>query len=215
MNATPDFHFERLLSRYPALVVCTVDLKAAFNLLRECFANGGKLLVCGNGGSAADAEHIVGELMKGFLLKRSLSAAQRAAFIEIFPEHGTYLADHLQHGLPAIALTGHPSLATAFANDVAPDMIFAQQVFAYAAPKDVLLGLSTSGHSRNVINAFRVAKVLGITVLGLTGEDGGTMRGLCDVLVRVPARDTAEVQEYHLPVYHAWCSMLEVEFFGV
>lgn len=213
-NATPDFHFERLLQRYPDLVPCIADVKAAFNQLRECFSNGGKLLVCGNGGSAADAEHIVGELMKGFLLKRSLSEAQRATFVKAFPAQGAYLADHLQRGLPAIALTGHPSLSTAFANDVAADMVFAQQVFVYGTSKDVLLGISTSGNSKNVLNALRVAKVLGITTLGLTGEEGGAMREVCDVLIRVPARDTAEVQEYHLPVYHSLCSMLEAEFFG-
>ena len=213
MTTTQD-HLTKLLRRYPALTVCAQDIQAAFDALQGCFAKGGKLLVCGNGGSAADAEHIVGELMKGFLLKRSLSAEDRALFQAHSPTQGDTLANHLQYGLPAIALTGHPALATAFANDVAADMVFAQQVFVYGQPGDVLLGISTSGNSRNVLHALRVARVRGLHTLGLSGASGGQMRDLCDELIAVPASDTAEIQEYHLPAYHALCSMLEASFFG-
>ncbi len=214
MRATPEIHLNTLLERYPALTTCAEDIQMAYNTLKQSFVNNGKLLVCGNGGSAADAEHIVGELMKGFLLKRALNPEQRARFTTHFPHVGSYLADHLQYGLPAIALTGHPSLATAFANDVGADMLFAQQVFVYGNPQDVLLGISTSGNSRNVLHALQVAKVKGLKTLGLSGGTGGQMRSLCDTLICVPAHETAHVQEYHLPVYHALCSMLEAASFA-
>ena len=158
---TAQMYLSKLLQRYPALEVCEAEIQAAYDLLRDCFTGGGKLLVCGNGGSAADAEHIVGELMKGFLLKRALRPPDRATLLTAFPEHGAALADHLQYGLPAIALTGHPALATAFANDVAGDMVFAQQVFVYGNAHDTALGISTSGNSSNVLNALRVAKIRG------------------------------------------------------
>ena len=161
--------------------------------------------MCGNGGSASDAEHIVGELMKGFYRQRSLSREEK----EIFGE----LGDNLQEALPAISLTGHPALSTAFMNDVDPEMVFAQQVYGYGRKGDVLMALTTSGNSRNVLNAARVARAKGMKVVGLTGRDGGSLKELCDVCIIVPGQATADIQEYHLPVYHTICAMLEESFF--
>lgn len=206
--------YDSLFKQYPALTVCQDAIEQAFLTLQTCYQNKGKLLVCGNGGSAADAEHIVGEMMKGFMLKRPLSIEQRAKLTTHFPTDGDYLADHLQGALPAIALTGQLALSTAFLNDVAGDMVFAQQVYGYAQPMDVLLAISTSGNSKNVLNAIKVAKALGVKTMGLTGQHGGQMNDLCDVVVRVPAGEVYVIQEYHLPIYHTLCRMLEVEFFG-
>lgn len=204
---------ERVVERYPELELCAESIREAFILLRECYRNGGKLLVCGNGGSAADAEHIVGELMKGFLLKRPLTEQHVEKLQTACPEEWEYLAGHLQMALPAIALSSHSALLTAFANDVAPDMIFAQAVYGYAREHDALLGISTSGNAANVLNAMRVAKAFGVKSLGLTGASGGAMKSLCDVTMCVPATATPDIQEYHLPVYHTLCAMLEAEFF--
>lgn len=214
MKANTHTIFAALFTQYPALTVCQEAVAAAFALLRDCYQSNGKLLICGNGGSAADAEHIVGELMKSFMIERPIPANLRAQLQEHFPEEGAYLADHLQGALPAIALTGHLALATAFANDVASDMIFAQQLYGYARPGDVLLAISTSGNSRNVLNAVKVANALAVQTIGLTGEHGGQLNALCDVVVRVPAQTVYVIQEYHLPIYHTLCRMLEVEFFG-
>ncbi len=202
-----------LIERYPDLSDCADDITAVYERLRVTFASGGKLLVCGNGGSAADSEHIVGELMKGFRSKRPVSAGMRDRLRANFPDHGGYLADHLQGALPAISLVSHVALTTAFANDVAADLVFAQQVYGYGRAGDALLAISTSGNAPNVLHALRVARVLGLHTLGLTGSSGGAMVALCDVAIRVPHTDTARVQERHLPVYHALCAMLEEAFF--
>ncbi|HZJ09690.1 MAG TPA: SIS domain-containing protein [Trueperaceae bacterium] len=202
-----------LVDRYPELENCSVDLQTAFEAMRACFASGGKLLVCGNGGSAADSEHLVGELMKGFASPRPVSSQLRRSLVEAHPEDGAYLADHLQGALPAIALNSHTALGTATANDVAADMVFAQQVHGYGRHGDVLLGISTSGNSLNVVRAAQVARVTGLKVVGLTGAGGGRLAELCDVCVRVPFDSVSEVQERHLPVYHALSLMLEQEFF--
>lgn len=199
---------------YPDLTPCLADIEAAYRLLEAAFSARGKLLVCGNGGSAADADHIVGELVKGFLLKRPVPGAYRQKLETEYAAEGRYLADHLQGGLPAIALTAHTALATAFSNDVASDLVFAQQVYAYGRPGDVLIGLSTSGRSANVLHAFRVARSLGVRTIGLTGQSGGAMMPLCDVLVRVPYDSTPRIQERHLPIYHALCIALEAAFFA-
>jgi len=204
----------RLGADYPDLEPILADVAAAFALLRASCAAGGKLLVCGNGGSAADADHIVGELVKGFLLKRPLPAARRAALEQAYGADGRRLADNLQGGLPAIALTQHTALATAFANDVAPELVFAQQVHVYGRPGDVLIGLSTSGRSPNVLHALRVARLAGVKTIGFTGRSGGAMAPLCDVLLRAPYDETPRIQERHLPIYHALCIALEAEFFG-
>lgn len=199
---------------YPDLAPCLPDIEAAYQLLEAAFSARGKLLVCGNGGSAADADHIVGELVKGFLLKRPVPGCYREKLEADYVAEGRYLADHLQGGLPAIALTAHTALATAFSNDVASDLVFAQQVYAYGRPGDVLIGLSTSGRSANVLHAFRVARSLGVRTIGLTGHSGGAMIPLCDVLVRVPYDSTPRIQERHLPIYHALCIALEVRYYG-
>ena len=194
-----------LTEKYPALRGAAGDIAEAFSVLKKTYADGGKLLVCGNGGSAADAEHIVGELMKGFYKQRPLPEAERRGMEDLAP--------YLQGALPAIALTGHPALATAFLNDVHPKMVFAQQVYGYGRPGDALLAISTSGNSENVLNAAKVAKARGLSVIGMTGRDGGALRTLADVCIVVPGEATAEIQEYHLPVYHALCAMLEEAFF--
>ena len=203
-----------LFMRRPELRGCEARICEAFETLRACFAGGGKLLVCGNGGSAADAEHIVGELMKGFLLKRPLPANRAEALRRVAPEEGERLAAALQSALPAISLAGHPALSTAFANDVAPDMVFAQQVLGYGRPGDVLWAISCSGMSHNVINAALTARASGMTVLGMTGRGGGRLAAVAGQCISVPETDTFLVQELHQPVYHALCAMLEEEFFG-
>ena len=204
----------RLLSRYTDLQSCEVQIEYAFQLLRDTFRTGHKLLVCGNGGSAADSEHIVGELMKGFLRPRSIPDAVQAMLIETCGEDGRYLAHHLQGGLPAISLVSQFGLFTAFVNDVAADMVFAQQVYGYGQPGDVLWGISTSGNSPNVLYAAQIARSLGLRTVGLTGADGGKLANWCDVLIRVPYTMVPEVQERHLPIYHALCAALELEFFS-
>ncbi len=204
---------DALVQRAPGLNECAADIQAAFELLAATYRNGGKLLICGNGGSAADSEHIVGELMKGYLAKRPLPDALRQKFNAVFPDDGAYLADHLQGALPAISLVSQSSLLTAFANDVAADMIFAQQVYGYGRPGDVLLAISTSGNAANVVRATQVARVMGIHPIGLTGRRGGALKGLCDIAIRVPADETPFIQEYHIAVYHTLCAMLESEFF--
>jgi D-sedoheptulose 7-phosphate isomerase len=209
MNAT----IENLLAFAPDLAACRSDLEAAFNLLRETYKGGGKVLVCGNGGSAADSEHIVGELMKGYLLRRPIPQDARQALVDTYPDDGTYLADHLQGALPAISLVSQTSLLTAFANDVAPDMVFAQQVYGYGRPGDLVWGLSTSGNSRNVLYALRVGRAVGLRTLGFTGGDGGRMVALCDVTLRVPRTAVPEIQSGHQALYHALCEMVEDEFF--
>lgn len=206
--------FPRLYERYPDLVACRDAIAQAHALLRERFAAGNMLLLCGNGGSASDCEHIVGELMKGFLLRRPVPEALRAALRAGDAATADYLADHLQGALPAISLVSQAALTTAFVNDVAADMAFAQQVYGYGRPGDVLLGISTSGNSRNVTNALRVARAIGVRTLGLTGQGGGALAALCEVTIHVPWTDVADVQERHLAIYHALCAQLEEDFFA-
>lgn len=207
-------YLARMITRYPDLAPCRDDVARAFTLLESAFREGRKALFCGNGGSAADCEHIVAELMKGYLLPRPVPTAMRHALQTVSPEGSAYLADHLQGALPAISLVSQVSLLTAYANDVAADMIFAQQVYGYGRSGDVVVGISTSGNSRNVIHALQVARAAGLHTLGFTGAGGGAMAPLCDVLVQVPAQATADVQERQLPIYHALCAMLEEAFFG-
>lgn len=203
-----------LIERYPKLVVCKEDIKKAYELLEAAYGNGRKLLVCGNGGSASDSEHIVGELMKEFKLKRKVYSDQATALKTIDPELGQVLADNLQGALPAICLTGHSSLTTAFMNDANADLVFAQQVNGYGKPGDVFLGISTSGNSKNVLYAAVNAKAKGLKVIGLTGAKENKMMKYADVCIRVPEIETYKIQEYHLPVYHCLCLMLEEKFFG-
>ncbi len=205
--------FNRLIQRCPELEPVLSEIRQAGELLENCFRAGGKLLVCGNGGSAADSEHIVGELMKGYNLKRPIPLAFRAHLSRLFPERAEYLADHLQGALPAISLVSHTSLITAFINDVAADMIFAQQVYGYGRPGDVLLGISCSGKAPDVLNALQVARAMGLKTLGFSGRSGGSLPGLCDVLVRVPEEHVPDIQEEHEAIYHALCAWLEERFF--
>lgn len=203
-----------LVRRYPALETCMADVEQAAETMIKSYGGGGKLLVCGNGGSAADSMHIVGELMKGFVLPRKLTQQQADALRAACPELAPYCIDNLQQALPAISLVSESALSTAYANDQAPDLAFAQQVLGHGRAGDVLLGISTSGNSANVLYAAGVAKSLGMKVIGLTGEGGGRLAPMCDVCIRVPSRETYQIQEYHLPVYHALCLALEEEFFG-
>lgn len=204
--------YEKLFVDYPTLGVCRDSVAEAYEILKNTYENGGKLLVCGNGGSAADCEHIVGELMKGFHLKRPLAENEISAFSSY--ENGEEIAKTLQKGLPAISLVSHTGLMTAFMNDCDADSIFAQQVYAYMNEGDSLIALSTSGNSENVCRACITAKVKGGKVIAFTGANGGKMLGLCDSIVRLPSNDTAQIQEYTLPLYHCLCAMLEEEFFG-
>ncbi|MCM1100390.1 MAG: SIS domain-containing protein [Clostridium sp.] len=202
------------MNRYPSLTVVRDDIRESYSVLEKCFLNGGKLLIAGNGGSCADAEHIVGELMKGFCLTRPTDEAFAAKLNAIDPNGGPELSRVLQGALPAIALDGHNALSTAYANDVDGRYCFAQQVYGYGREGDVFLGISTSGNSFNVITAATVAKAKDMKILGLTGEGGGRLSELADVIVRVPERETYRIQELHLPVYHCLCLMLEERFFG-
>jgi D-sedoheptulose 7-phosphate isomerase len=206
---------EDLMARYPDLSPIAGDIRQAYASLRECFQNGGKALLCGNGGSAADCEHIVGELMKGYLSPRPIPTAVRDSILAACPDDGDYLASHLQGALPAVSLLSQVSLASAIANDVAADMVFAQQVYGYGRPGDVLLAISTSGNSGNVLRAAHVARALGLRTIGFTGHSGGALGAWCTVAVRVPLHITAQVQERHLAIYHALCGMLEAALFVV
>lgn len=203
-----------LIERYPKLATCREDIKKTYEILETAYSNGSKLLVCGNGGSASDSEHIVGELMKEFKLKRKVYADQAVALKEIDSDLGQVLADNLQGALPAISLTGHSSLQTAFMNDAVPELVFAQQVNGYGKPGDVFLGISTSGNSKNVLYAAVNAKAKGLKIIGLTGAKDNKLMKFADVCIRVPETETYKIQEYHLPIYHCLCLMLEQKFFG-
>ena len=198
-----------LLLHYPDLDSCIESLQLAYNLIQSSYDAGGKILLCGNGGSASDCEHIVGELMKSFEAKRPINHELRQRLEDIDPEQGAYLAEHLQRPLPALSLTSQAALMTAISNDVASDMVFAQQVLGYGKPEDTLIGISTSGNSSNVLHALRVAKAMGLKTVGFTGESGGQMRELCDAIICAPSNQTATIQERHLAMYHALCRMLE------
>jgi D-sedoheptulose 7-phosphate isomerase len=202
-----------LLKRYPVLVACEKDLTTAFDLLMAAYKNGNKLLVCGNGGSAADSEHIVGELMKGFLKRRPIPAKQVAKLEESGGAAGKAIAARLQGTLAAISLPSQMSLLTATANDGDFDMVFAQQVYGLGRPGDVLLAISTSGRSKNICNAVIVARAFGLKSIALTGKSGGDLAPLADVAIKVPSDNVAEIQELHLPVYHWLSTELEAAFF--
>lgn len=205
--------FKKLIARYPDLEALEGELEDVLEICLSVYRGGGKLLLCGNGGSAADCEHIVGELMKGFMKKRPLADEQTQQFEASLPGEGARLAAQLQGSLPAISLAGHTALNTAYANDVAPDMIYAQQLYGYANEGDALIAITTSGNSANIIRAAQVAKVKGIPVIGLTGRTGGKLYPLCDVCIRVPYDSTPDIQERHLPIYHALCIAIEEALF--
>jgi phosphoheptose isomerase len=203
-----------LIENYPDLQPLAAEAERACDLLLQCYRGGGKVLVCGNGGSAADSEHLVGEMMKSYLLPRRLPAGQRAALAAASASDGAYLADHLQAALPAISLASQVALMTAVANDLGADLVFAQQVLGYGRAGDVLVAISTSGNSRNVLLAAQVARAQGLKTIGFMGRGGGQLRGLCDVAICVPHDRTAVVQERHLALYHALCGALERSLFG-
>ena len=205
--------FNRFCADNPALAPLLPDVVSAYELLRDTFASGGKLLICGNGGSAADAEHITGELMKGFLKKRPLSAEDRALLAST-PGIPEGFADRLQGALPALALNTHSALLSAYANDVDASMVYAQQVWALGQCGDALLALSTSGNSRNVVNAVHAARAKGLHTLAITGSADSELSRLCERTLRMPATETYRVQEYTLPTYHVLCALLEAAFFA-
>lgn len=204
-----------LIQRYPVLEVCKESILDTYKILEECFSNGNKLLIAGNGGSCADSEHIVGELMKGFKLQRKCPSEFSKKLQNIDELRGIQLAEKLQMGLPAIALDGHQALNSAFINDVSNggEYTFAQQVYGYGKDGDVFLGISTSGNSKNVMNATVVARALGMKIIGLTGKDGGELAKVANVAIVVPSTETYMIQELHLPIYHTICLMLEEHFF--
>ncbi len=214
MEKRLEIHLDDLIKRYPKLEVCRKEIANAYSILETAYSNGRKLLVSGNGGSASDSEHIVGELMKEFKLKRKVYQEQAEEMRKISSELGEVLAENLQGALPAISLTGHSSLTTAFMNDSEPELIFAQQVNGYGKPGDVYLGISTSGNSKNVLYAAVTAKSKGLKVIGLTGQRENRLMNYADVCIRVPETETYKIQELHLPVYHCLCMMLEDKFFG-
>lgn len=207
-------HIDLLIERYPSLESAKNDIVAAYLLLEESYENGGKLLVAGNGGSAADAEHIVGELMKGFKLPRKPEVDFAEKLVEENQELGSVLAENLQGALPAIALDGHPALSTAYMNDCEPLLCFAQQVNGYGKSGDVFLGISTSGNSKNVLFAATTAHAKGMKVIGLTGAKDSKLKDMSDVCIKAPQTETYMIQELHLPIYHCLCLMLEDRFFA-
>ncbi|WP_352415446.1 D-sedoheptulose-7-phosphate isomerase [Oscillibacter ruminantium] len=203
-----------LIRRYPALQVCEADIDAAAALLLTCFGQGRQLLVCGNGGSASDSEHIVGELMKTFMLNRPLDAAMCEKLHRAYPEHAEKMIANLQRAVPAISLVSETALMTAYTNDNSAEMAFAQQVLSYGRPGDILLAITTSGNSSNVLHAARIARITGVKVIGLTGQSGGKIKDLSDVCICTPSAVTYQIQEFHLPVYHCLCACVENELFG-
>lgn len=203
-----------LIERYPALYESREDILAVRDIIIKCFEGGGKLLLCGNGGSCADCDHITGELMKGFLKKRPLGAHLRASMKDRCPEINDATLDRLQRALPAISLPSLTALNSAFCNDVDPELVYAQGVLALGKEGDVLLAISTSGNSVNVIEGARVANALGLTVISLTGRGGGMLKGLSHASISVPEGETYKAQELHLPIYHYLCAEVERHFFA-
>lgn len=208
-------HIDLLVERYPSLESAKEDIIAAYEVLGESYKNGGKLLVAGNGGSAADAEHIVGELMKGFKLLRKPKTDFAEKLMAENQELGAVLAENLQGALPTIALDGHPALSTAYMNDCEPLLCFAQQVNGYGKAGDAFLGISTSGNSKNILYAATTAHAKGMKVIGLTGAKDSKLKDMSDVCIKAPQTETYMIQELHLPIYHCLCLMLEDKFFSI
>ena len=207
-------YIEELIVRYPILKGIKKNIEEAFREFTSVYENGGKIIVAGNGGSAADAEHLMCELMKGFLIERQLDEEFSTALKHVDNSIGDHLSKVLQKPLPVIALGSHVAFSTAYINDVESDSLFAQQLLGMGKKGDAFIGISTSGNSRNIIEAAVLAKALGLTVIALTGMDGGKLKSFADVIVQVPENKTYIIQEYHLPIYHCWCMMLEEYFFG-
>lgn len=214
LEARLEKHIDLLIERYPILAECRQPLIDAYLIMEEAYEGDHKLLIAGNGGSAADSEHIAGELMKRFKTPRPVTPEMAEKLKSIDPVRGADLAKNLERGLMAIPLVAHEALSTAYINDVDGLGVFAQQLFGFGRSGDVFLGISTSGNSKNVMSATVVARALGIKVIGLTGAKGGELAQVADVAVKVPETETYMIQELHLPVYHCWCLMLEDKFFG-
>jgi phosphoheptose isomerase len=203
-----------LCERHPLLESLKNTIGETAEIIIKCYTEGGKLLICGNGGSSSDSDHIVGELMKSFESKRPINKDISKKLSEVSEERGKYLSEKLECGLPAISLSSQNSLTTAICNDIGADLVFAQQVLGYGRDKDILIAISTSGNSRNVVDACITARATGMKVIGLTGFSGGKMKQYCDILLNVPEKRTAYVQELHLPVFHAICLLVENHFYG-
>lgn len=214
LEARLNKHVDLLIERYPVLADLRQDIIDTYLIMEECYLNGGKLLIAGNGGSAADSEHIAGELMKRFKIPRPVSEDFAEKLQAVDSVRGKNLAEKLECALMAIPLVAHESLTTSYMNDVDGDEVFAQQLFGFGRPGDVFLGISTSGNSKNVMSATVVARALGMKVIGLTGGTGGELKDVADATVVVPEKETYMIQELHLPIYHCWCLMLEDKFFG-
>ncbi len=213
LKATTIQEIDVLLERFPVLLPLRDQLHRCIEELVDTFSRGGKLLICGNGGSASDSLHITGELMKSFVKPRPIAESVAAKLREAYPDMAEYYISNLQGALPTISLVSEIALMTAYGNDNTADLVFAQQVFGYGKPGDALLAISTSGNSGNVLHAARVARVLGVKVISMTGEGGGKLAPLSNVLLDVPCRQTNQVQELHLPMYHTICLALETELF--
>lgn len=207
-------HIDLLMERYPVLTGIKESIIDAYLLMEQSYLSGGKLLIAGNGGSASDSEHIAGELMKSFKLERRIPDELKEKLISIDSVRGEQLAKNLQQPLTAIPLVAHEALSTAYINDVDGYGVFAQQMLGFGRPGDVFLAISTSGNSKNIMNATVVARALGVKIIGFTGEKGGELAKIADVAVKAPSSETYMIQELHLPIYHCWCLMLEEKFFG-
>lgn len=208
------YDIAKLFSLFPALTDTKPSIMQAFELIKQTFSQDNTILICGNGGSAADAEHMVGELMKGFLLPRPVDLSFTESLISLYGEEGSTISSYLQEGMRAISLNGHPSLTTAYGNDVDFEMVFAQQLYVLGREGDLLIGFTTSGNSMNIIKAMQVARAKGLKTIAFTGVTGGKCAEFADCCIKVPETETYRVQEYHLPIYHALCAMLEDYFYG-
>lgn len=202
-----------LLERYPCLSVCKNDIEKSAELLYSVASKGGKILVCGNGGSSADSDHIVGELMKGFLKKRRMSDIDREKFRAALGDEAQLFTENLQGAIPAVSLSAQTAISSAFINDVEPSLVYAQMVYGLGKAGDLLIGISTSGNSENVVNALLCAKAMGLSTISLTGEKESKLSKSAEVTVKVPERETFKVQELHLPIYHYLCASLEDKMF--
>lgn len=212
MKKNTEHLLSELLTRYPKLKVCEKDICNTVEILVENYNNGNKILLCGNGGSSSDAEHVSGELLKGFLSKREMNTSLHPEFLK-FGEDGKKLINNLQSGIKAISLGSFQSALTAYLNDADPDLVYAQLMYALGVKDDILWVLSTSGNSKNIYYAVLGAKALGLKTIGMTGESGGIIKEICDICIKVPETETFKVQELHLPVYHFLCAGLESELF--
>lgn len=202
-----------LYENYNNLTICKKDIDSALLAMIETYKNGGKILLCGNGGSCADCEHIAGELLKGFLSCRPVSESFTRKLSEQGFSDAEFITKNLQGSLPAISLPSQSGIISAFANDVCPDMVYGQLVFGFAKPEDLLICLSTSGNSKNAVYAAKVAKAMGVKTLALTGAKESKLSEICDITIKVPETETYKVQELHLPVYHYLCAEVEKYFF--